>query len=231
MSINILTLSADKKVIGSSYPQITKISDSEDLKNKLKQIDNSPTVLSEVHNRLEYFILNNSAKITDAISTNVINSNDGILISDRFKNLLEENFLLCSHAYYPATVMHKNKAYTNYFFLHLKPFLDQRHIIEYADIPSSLFYIGNLIGSKIHEVTFKTIEEIQETRQKVFNENSNLVYSGYLTFNNQLSNIDLFVIHFCDYNLYISERLKNKLNSEKITGLSIINTNKIIIKS
>lgn len=230
MTFYVLNLSADKKVIGPLYPQINKFVKSKDLIQKLNQIDNS-VFLSDSNNRLDYFILNDSAKITDIISTSIINGNNGILISERFKNILDDNLLLCSHKYYPTTLKHRGIFYNNYFFMHLLPFYNQIRIVEYADISSSSFYIGNLIGSKIHEITFNTIEEIQETRQEVFKNDSNLVYSGCFTFNKQLSNIDLFVIHFCDYNIYISERLKHKLYAEQISGLGIINTNKIIINS
>ena len=104
------------KEIGKEYPQTDGMGDGYSF-SAVNSISNLPHLeMPDFTPNLDYFNLDKKAKLTDFISTALINA-EGFIVNDRVKNVLD-NFNLAPHRFYPAKLLHNNKFYTNYFWLH-----------------------------------------------------------------------------------------------------------------
>ncbi len=136
--------STDLKIIGH-YPQVEHISHEchlslstpYSLKNLVswKFPDKEPM--------LDYLILHKKAKLTDVLSFGMISA-QGFLVSERFKEILEQLHLM-PHKFYPAKIEYKGTLF-NYCFLHLVS-----SSYDIIDFQKSKFYVSRTNLIKIGE--------------------------------------------------------------------------------
>ena len=208
------------------YPQVQKMSPGYDYEaaNSVhalsREVEDFPTYEPD----LDHFIVHGKAKLSDLLSVSVIYG--GLLISKRFKTLLE-NFCLPKHKFYAAKVHHKKQFY-EYYWMHI--ICDLTIEIDYKKSSFINYYnYAHNLGS----VSVSSKEELEEKRKKIKAENPGknvTIWAERLwlrdSFNEQL---DLFEIGSFDANTYISSRLRNKIDAEKITGCHIIPASNIFI--
>ena len=135
---------------GRGYPQINGMNQEYDF-NKSNSI--TRIKIGKVPSKnpnFDYFILKNKSKFTDILSAWFLN--DGLIISKRFKEILEK-FDLQDHRFYPAKVAKHNEKRNYYWFL---PLDDLSSKVDYQ---STEFYAIDSFG-KIDQVLVNSIDDI-----------------------------------------------------------------------
>lgn len=155
-----------------------------------------------------------SAKLTDILSATMLGGS-GLFISEKFKSLLEL-FRISDHNFFQAQINHKGTTYDNYYWLHLmsdlRKFIDYKHSEFFARV-SNFTYNENL--------HFESTEDTIEFYNKI--DKFHTLQARKLVFKPDCQlDFDLFYISNFDKNIYISERLKNAILDNKITGASIV---------
>ena len=96
------------------------------------------------HFKLQNLVFEKRAEITDVISVNF--SADGLMVSEKFKKILEK-FDLGNHRFYPATIFDdKTKQYYIYYWLH---FIFDETIQNYIDYSNSTFLVQEKLEGEI----------------------------------------------------------------------------------
>lgn len=214
---------------GKIFPQIQKMRqgynyDSDDSIYALsKYLDQFPII----EPNLDYFVLNNKAKLSDFLSTSLIGSN-GFLISDKVKNLFSR-FNLMRHRYYPAYVCFRKNVY-NYYWVHFIP-----DLIEKVDFENSSFVILQNYSHKVGNINVSSLEDLIQKKERLKLNNPKKTITIWADKIHLLPNftkhLDLFKIGVFDTSFYISESLKNSLISNKITGCQISPASNILFAS
>jgi hypothetical protein len=156
-----------------------------------------------------------------AIATNLLDRSPigkGLIVDRKLMNILSE-FSLTSHKFHPIPTIHKNEN-LEYFWLNFVP--STRHIdfekSEFEIINSPKFNVlGNL---KLKSIDF--YHRIQNSL--TFEENTRIMK---LVLKNSFPKNDLISFNKIINRELISEKLKNKLIEEKVTGIEITETDKI----
>lgn len=124
--------------------------------------------------------------------------------------------------YYPAVIKEKDVFHKNYFFMHAVSDLP-----DYIDYEKTAFFIkeyGDDLGSV--RVNSKTeYESFNKQLEGIKFLSSNMPYLK----KEIICKYDLFVETHFRFRFYISEKLKNALLEEKITGSSVTEANDIEI--
>lgn len=223
---SILITQSDIKLTGKKYPQINKCSENSKIwiKNMIKCKCNLPIMFTD-----NIFYLEETAILTDILSDPYLPFNNGLIVNEKVKDILSK-FNLCEHYYYKIKISHNDTLYENYYVLQLISKLNDKKIIEYIDVRQSSFYIGLPPNTKFETISFNNLNEIEEKRKSLLEDVSitKMVCRDFLTFSKQeLNNLDLFTISFLDINIYISNRLRDNMMINMITGIDILLTNKI----
>lgn len=160
---------------------------------------------------LDALVLHPQAKRTDVISSAMLGG-QGLLVSERLKNLLT-GFLLPEHVYFPAVIVHKNERFSNFQWLHL--ISDYRKVVLFDQ---SIFKMNQVGFEDI--IKFRDFDDYQRFEKDV--DKFELLRSVKIVLDSgALHGLDMFVLSQFDVNIYISEKLVNKLLSEKVTGIEI----------
>jgi hypothetical protein len=171
---------------------------------------------SSVMPDLNYFTLDDKAKLTDVLSP--FHGTKGFFVSEKLKNLLSYH-RLPPHKYYQAIVKHKNKFYDNYFFMHIV--WDYTEHLNYGNSVFTLY--EGYPGKELERKKFNSKDYYDQFWIEL---RKDPLISKYLKpyLLDFLSYVDLDIlkvpIHF-----YCSEILKNSLEDNGVTGLSIKPTN------
>jgi hypothetical protein len=192
------------KEVGPDYPQANCLTQPYAHEIKFNSFPNfEPKLIYELSKR---------AKLTDVLSQAAISAH-GLLVGERFKIILQ-GFNLMKHKFYPVTIQTK-KGIEQYYWLHL--------------VDSSFINVINYNASKFYwtKSTFRK-DVIKLTSfdeyQKLKKENGILwgVSIDEIKLNESFdSNLDLFSSIPFDMGIYVSDRLKKKIEEEKITGIQI----------
>lgn len=164
-----------------------------------------------------YFELEEKGKYSDIV---VIHNTDtkGFLVSSRVKNLWEK-FNIFSCRYYPAQLVAENDEVRDYFLFHMAA-----HELE---------------GINYDKTSFNNHDEILEDREdgtQIFGQKklTNLIerlghniWMNKIYFNPEFPNYDLFYLPFfmTGDKFFISQKLVDAMNNEKITGLKYSDQN------
>ncbi len=193
------------------YPQVKSMTKGYDL-----NAANSVWALHEVRNNkpkfkpnLDGFVLYKKAGLTDAISAGYIGGR-GLLVSDRFKKLLQK-FNLTNHIFYPATVIKDDKTH-KYFWMHLVD-SDFRKNVVFSKTKFSNW-------PKLKLKDYKDYLRFDKEEDEF-----GLLRAGFVTLDRKFDKtLDLFMISAFDQNLYASQNLINTIKENKITGVEIVDS-------
>lgn len=221
---SILITTADN--IGPKYPQIIKCTTNALIwiKNLIKSKCYLPIVFDD-----PIFYLDNKSKLTDILSDPYLQFNKGLIVNEKVKEIFSKH-MLCEHNYYQIKVSHKDILHENYYVFQIIPNYNSKSIIEYIDIKESGFYLGLPHMERHEDIQFENLSEIETKRQELLKSTDKLqlVCFDFCKFYKDIEfKLDLFVIPTLDINIYISNTLKDSLLTEKISGIDILQTNKI----
>lgn len=225
MSYYILKPATDTPETGSQYPQVQKMAPGYDYKasNSVHALSREFEKFPEYEPNLDYFIVHGKAKLSDLLSVAVIHG--GFLVSERFKNVLEQ-FNLAPHKFYPAKVQFR-KQFHQYYWMHIIS-----DLTDQVDYPKSTFFVYHNYSKNIGYTEVKSKEELIQ-KEKSLRENNPgktlAIWSEKISLTSSFNRAaDLFKIGNFDSSYYISEKLKNKIISEKITGCYITPAHNLI---
>lgn len=160
------------------------------------------------------FKLAKGAKLCDMMGQATINAN-GFLISEKLKLILEQtNTVPC--IFYKATIENKGTIY-KYFWVHFV----WEDCSNYIDYKNSDFFAKRL-SKNLGKVNILKEDDILSIRKEF--DIATVISYNEIKFVNL--NKDLFTINFFTQ-IYITEKLKELLDSNHISGIDIIQTDKI----
>ncbi|NOS92489.1 MAG: hypothetical protein HOP30_11240 [Cyclobacteriaceae bacterium] len=157
------------------------------------------------------FNLQKKAKQTDVLSNAAINAT-GLLLSYKTKEILNR-FNLINHKYYEVQINQKDEV-VKYYWLHLC----EPELINSIDYRKSTFYRTEFTfrEEKINLSSYKEYENLKSIDKNAsFGIDLDEIYVTE-KFNTHL---DLFTFLPFDDKIYVSQRLKEALINENITGL------------
>lgn len=219
-SFYILTLSSDNIIIGPVFPQVQKMSPGYNYNaaNSVYSLAKKASELPTFEPNLHYFVVNSKAKLTDILS-NAILTNTGFLVSEKLKNILI-GYNLMAHRFYDATIYHK-KIFHQYYWLHFKT----DPPVSKIDFVNSTFTIILNYAHKVGNVEIQSFEDYLTKNNNIKKDNPGKtlsIWAEKICFNQNFEqNLDFFKIGVFDNNFYISERLKNTIEANKISGIEI----------
>ena len=195
----------ETKAVGKKYPQVEcnnqwyahAIPDFGPCKNKFK--------LS--------FNLVKGTKLTDVLSTVSISAS-GFIISKRLRTLME-NYKLERHEFIPVDIISKDQTY-NYYFLHFYG-LDMVHCLDYQQ---SIFHITEFDIEDLGTMKFDSYESYQKYMKENNKDYSITTHLEHLVLKEEYNDYDLFSFPLFHNEIFVSERLKQCLEDNHITGFS-----------
>ena len=221
----ILKPASDTIETGHVYPQVQKMSTGYDYKapnsvHALSRIQEFPDFEPD----LDYFVVHGKAKLSDMHSVTLIYG--GFLISRKLKEILE-TFNLVPHRFYPARVYYK-KTFHEYYWMHIVC-----NFTDIVDYPTSSFFIYYNFGHNLGKIDIASKEDVIQKRKQVKEDNPGktvTVWAKKIAFTSFFDkSLDLFEVGMFDSNTYISEPLKEKIISNKITGCYIVEATNLIV--
>lgn len=200
---------ATGKEVGNTFPQVSCLTQTE--AHQLHSDEFPKSNLNLV------FELKKKATLTDVLSQATISA-DGLLVSEKFKDILN-SFSLITHRIYPVTINTK-KASLTYFWVHLSDTLK-----KYINYDASVFYWTEFECQQ-DMLKIKSFDDYLKKKQK-HDMNWSVDIEEIALNSNFENNIDLFIFNPFDYTIYISEALKKSISENNITGLDIIEANNL----
>ncbi|MDR3328022.1 MAG: hypothetical protein LBT04_07890 [Prevotellaceae bacterium] len=166
---------------------------------------------------LSGFKLVRGAKLTDFISgTGLGNS---LIMSNMAKNIFEK-YTLCPHRFYHMPI-HYKKEPQNYFMLHYLS-----NFSAYIDYEKSTFIEEDLIKkTRGNFIKINSLDDLLIKKKEVNKKYKGIGYysaiGNEVTMNQEFSSmeLDFFGILVADTGTYVSERLKNTIEENGLTGL------------
>lgn len=159
------------------------------------------------------FELHKSAKLTDVLSDAATGGN-GFIISKRLKDILA-SFTLMTHRYYDVKINTKNGELI-YYFLHLcEPGLTKQLDYNKTEFHETNYtFRENRIKIESYE-RYKSLKSLDKDAKFGVDMENIFVKEDF----NQL--LDLFTFLPFTHKIFISEKLKNTIQENKITGLKL----------
>jgi len=226
-SYKIFDFDCNSKETGPVYPQVQKMSNGYDNKadNSIKKLFRYSKSFPDFEPNLDSFLLETKSKQTDILSNAL--SAKGIIINRKTKAIFE-SFKTCPIQFYEATVIHNNKLFTDYFWMHIVS--DYTNFVDYTN---STFFIYQNFLKNLGDIKILSKKDLIEKDEKLKRDNPNTTLAIWSEKIKMLpsfdSNLQLFMIGKFDGNLYLGQSLNNVLMENKITGYQAENTNKILL--
>lgn len=195
-----ISLSKDEKIIGT-FPQTDGMGPAYNLKGP-NSVWNLPNLRKpDFEPDFDCFRLDKKSKLTDVISTAIINA-CGFIISDKLKNIFDE-FKLPPHIYYAIKILHKNEIISNYYWLHFTD--DNTKDIDFSN--SEFIRRDPLFVNDFEKLGISNIEDLYNERKK-----SNLkhIFPAKLKI---AINPDFLLFGKFWNKYYISDTLRNKIKN------------------
>ena len=164
--------------------------------------------------------LNRRAKMTDVMDGGCICA-CGLVISERMKQLFDQFNIIPEHKYYPIEVSAKSGVFS-YYYLQL---LNDKFVNKNIDIPNTTFYWSNLSLTKTYgTVKIGSIEDMDKLRKTCPETNRFIQAKQVVASRNFDGNLDVFGLNSITPigGIIISERLKNAIEANGLTGMHII---------
>ena len=215
-----LNFASATKETGTEYPQVQEMGQKYDYDapNSIDALIRFRSKLPDFTPNLDYFILHNRANPTDILSTAPI-SGVGLLISEKFKSLLED-FHLPKHTFYEARVLHRGFFIEGYYWFHF--ISDYTNYVDYA---KSDFFLYKNYSKDLGSIEVKSKEDFSKKEKDIENDVSLAIWSRKITLTNDFDhNLDLFKVSKFNSDVFISEKLSQSIKGNKLTGFVIKST-------
>ncbi|MDR1545038.1 MAG: hypothetical protein LBS50_11685, partial [Prevotellaceae bacterium] len=177
---------------------------------------------------LSGFKLVRGAKLTDFLSGGQISNS--LTISPKVKFVFEQ-FNLCPHRFYNMTILYKKEPQNYFMFHYLSNFSD------FVDYKKSTFVEDFLLNGTGENVEVNSKEELFIRKEEVKQKYGKIIYSvtgKSIVMNKEFSNmqLDFFEILIADNNgAYVSERLKNAIEGNGLTGVEFTPATHLVVES
>lgn len=221
MKYYTLNYAVDTDETGDAYPQISDDSPAclEGRKGSMRNLD--AYRLTSFVPDLDYYELNKDAKLTDLMSGGVPAGVSGgvvkgFVVNEKLKNIFQM-YNLDSYYFYPAVVKEKKVFHRNYYLMHVVS--DQS---DYIDFNKSEFYKQKFV-TNLGDVKVMSKSDYDEKTKEFWKESMVIsIEPTKLVLSNEFDKkLDLFVAGLANFDVIISERLREHLLNEKITGIEI----------
>jgi hypothetical protein len=205
--------SLDLKVIGSYFPQLQdfygKVADCEVIDFIASYVEDIPNISKPI----KVLNLKKKTKLTDFISS--VMFVNGFIVSRRLREILDQ-FYIKKTKYFPLSIVHGNDVIKTFNFLYIASDYSSN-----IDFERTVFCVRDSIKNK--DVKLKNIFEFKEYCKKIYEEDYfSEIYTEKIYVNNVSDlNVDVLCFGVFDFNYYISQKLKDRLEKENITGFEI----------
>jgi hypothetical protein len=208
--------SIDLKEIGGDFPQVQRTYDGYDKKAPDSYLKVKSSAFPDFAPNLYYFTMNPKGKLTDMISTSML-TGSGSLVSERFKNLLEDGFTLAPHRFYPASLKYKGEFRNDYYWMHVVS-----DNTEYIDFEHTKCYIRAAGSLEKHPIEIMSASDLRTKMLPLLME-SKFIESAEVFLQGKFYNqkLDCFQIGSIATGTFISKELKGRIIQEKITGVDM----------
>jgi hypothetical protein len=192
------------KIVGKDYPQVSCLNTNIIGKfSSWELYKNNPLIKFELQKR---------SKLTDVLSN--IELTTGFLISKKVKEIFDQ-FHLMRHQYFNATIETKEGLF-EYFWLHLT----EPDLTKKIDYKKSVFYETEYTFKK-EKISLDSFEHYQKLKSKD-KDASFGVKLDKITFSDSFDKtLDIFTFLPFDNQIYISKKLKIKLEENNINSFKI----------
>ena len=129
----------------------------------------------------------------------------------------------CEYQEFPATVIYRKQKF-DYTLLHF-----YTHHNQFIDFKKSNFYYANKHREeKIRDLEINSMEEYKATGSRIYRETQLLFTDSICPYNlaidEEKAEFDFFLVEdMPGFNYIVSERFKEALTKEKVTGIDLIN--------
>ncbi len=215
----IVKASCESKVIGPIYPQCNKFINGYDRKAEGAiywlddQVEEKKDVL--ITPSIDCYTLSLRSKVTNALSTVCLNP-----FFDKKTIDIISQYNIGNHQIFQSKVL-RNKIYYDYYYLYLK-----ENVLNHIDLKKSVFIKQDAWDNYETYTDIFSIKELDNLRDKLYHNPSGTRFflDSYKiffkkSFNNYLDMFDMPDIDLIS-RTYISQRLKEHLVRENITGLT-----------
>ncbi|WP_071149536.1 hypothetical protein [Bacteroides ndongoniae] len=228
MKYYIIKESINENIVGKDFPQVHKFIKGYNpdapkaLFSLYKYVESFPDYMPE----LDGMMLAGYAKLTDFVSSSF--SSQLFIISENGRKTLDQ-YNLCPHRFYPLG-LYKRKVKHDYFLL--KTILAD--YIDYVDFEKSSFIEYNIASKeKFGEVSVNSKEELFRKRDEVEKQGGvcQTIWGNRIVMNSLFDKeLDFFSISWIDSNDYVSERLKNAIEDNGLTGWEFTPATNLIVE-
>jgi hypothetical protein len=215
MNYFAIEFSLNEKIMGK-IEQVKEYRHNCDVWNEPNFIDRFPFEKIEIEPILSNLVLYSTSKLTDFIRSGGIGFSGSMVISNKFKNILD-NFNCFGVQFFPTHLIHKNKEIDNYW---------QSHIYDipydYIDFKKTKIFIKNSENGNVNfdePLIFKSLNEFKSKLNSLEYPFSILIKE--LNFNDKM-NYDYFFLRFFDNGGslgVVSKRLKTEIENQGCTGI------------
>jgi hypothetical protein len=227
MNYFIISESINPDVIGDDYPQTYKFIKgyNPESENGIFSIYDYRTSFPDYIPDLDGIKLSGSAKLTDFVSHGF--KSCSFIVSEKAKSILEK-YKLCMHRFYPLGLYKRNKKYDYFLFWIISDYSD------FVDYEKSTFMEYNISSDKkFGAVSVRSKEELLQKKEIVKEKTDDLlqtIWGDNIVMNRSFgSELDFFEITIIDGSTYISERLKNDIEYNGLTGWDFNPATKLVI--
>lgn len=163
-------------------------------------------------------ILTNKSKLTDLISAPIIGFHRLLLVSDKLKNILEDN-RKTGIQFFRSGIYHKKRFFENYWILNVYEIN-----MEFIDFKNSIIYKTKNVFNNIAELEIKNLKDYINVKNKIEKEGYPIGF--------QIKRIELvddidqdfFVLNNVNGGVkyVVSEKLKQEIEEEGCTGIEFM---------
>lgn len=203
------------KEIGKTYPQTNGMSNDYNFQIP-ESINFLPNLETPLHTpNLNFFKVDDKAKITDFISTGLINAT-GFIVNEKIKSLLD-NYNIAEHMYFPARLYHKNKL-INAYWLHFTK--DYTPTINFQKSTFNLLspITWDVWSTLETNLKFSNLTSLIESHKE--KDSLDQFFPNELTINSK-NQIHILSFQYLGTRVLISDFLLNRLKKENITGYEV----------
>lgn len=163
------------------------------------------------------FRLKKKAKFTDVLSSTAGPFTD-FLISSKVKEIIDSSHVM-QHQFFEASIKTNDQEY-EYYWLHLS----QPNLVDALNYEESEFYQTEWEFLNKGPIKIKSYEHYMKLKAKDEDGSFGVSLNKIVLKENFDRSLDLFFLLPFDFNIYVSEGLKDKLESSGVTGISFSNS-------